>query len=78
MGSCPDTDIDPKTEGHIDDHHKDIKLIESKIKKKKKGKGRMLVISNKFYEFLVQYSLLNSNVSDDFITKNKPQYISRV
>ena len=39
MGSCPDTDIDPKTEGHIDDHHKDIKLIESKRKKKKK-KGK--------------------------------------
>ena len=36
MGSCPDTDIDPKTEGHIDDHHKDIKLIESKRKKKKR------------------------------------------
>ena len=38
----------------------------------------MLVISNKFYEFLVQYSLLNANVTGDFITKNKPQYISRV
>ena len=77
MGSCSDTDIDPKTEGHIDDHHKDMKLIGIK-KKKKKGKGRMLAISNKFYEFLVQYSLLNSNVTGDFITKNKPQYISRV
>ena len=27
MGSCSDTDIDPKTEGHIDDHHKDMKFI---------------------------------------------------
>ena len=31
----------------------------------------MLVISNKFYEFLVQYSLLNSNVTGDFITKKQ-------
>ena len=76
MGSCSDTDIDPKTEGHIDDHHKDMKLIVAE--KKKKRKGKMLLISNKFFEFLVQYSLLNSNVTDDSITKNKPQGISRV
>ena len=68
MGSCPDTYIHPKTEGHIDDHHKDMKLIVAE----KKRKGKMLVISNKFFEFLVQYSLLNCNVTDDSITKKSP------
>ena len=53
-----------------------MKLIVAE--KKKKRKGKMLLISNKFFEFLVQYSLLNSNVTDDSITKNKPQGISRV
>ena len=32
----------------------------------------MLVISNKFFEFLVQYSLLNCNVTDDSIPKKSP------
>ena len=38
MGSCPDTYIHPKTEGHIDDHHKDMKLIVAE----KKGKEKCL------------------------------------
>ena len=41
MGSCSDTDIDPKKEGHIDDHHKDMKLIGINLKKKK-GKEECL------------------------------------